>query len=137
MKPMISNMFRSYKTLDVVTLFHKPSFQASMRVANILKQVSSQSQAHATEDQASDHTHQHTRREPFQLEIVETPPTQDQLKTLLGYLGDTDLTKLVSGATNKSEAVNKLNENTESLIRPVVRTRSSRFLLIDFLRILY
>merc|ERR1712098_367350 len=58
-KEFRSNMFRS-KTLDVLTCFHKPSVSASTRVVNLLKQASAQSQAHATEDQASDHTPQNT-----------------------------------------------------------------------------
>ena len=40
---------------DVITLFHSPSNPASTRVHTLLKQLNATSQAHATEDQASDH----------------------------------------------------------------------------------
>jgi hypothetical protein len=43
---------------DVITLFHAPSSPSSMRVYTLLKQAAATSQAHATEDQASDHIKQ-------------------------------------------------------------------------------
>jgi len=42
----------------VITLFHAPSNQASIRAHTLLKQAAATSQATATEDQASDHTKQ-------------------------------------------------------------------------------
>lgn len=42
----------------MITLFHQPSNPASVRVYTLLKQAAATSQAHATEDQASDHTKQ-------------------------------------------------------------------------------
>lgn len=43
---------------DVITLFHAPSNQASIRVHTILKQAAAAAQSHATEDQASSHDKQ-------------------------------------------------------------------------------
>jgi hypothetical protein len=43
---------------DVITLFHAPSNHASIRAHTILKQAAATAQAHATEDQASDHSKQ-------------------------------------------------------------------------------
>jgi Protein of unknown function (DUF1687) len=120
MKPFISNMFRMHKTLDVVTLFHKPSIQASARIANILKEASAQSQEHATEDQTSDHTYQHSLRSPFQLDITEASPTQDQLRSIFDYVGGSKAAQLVKGASSQSDALKKLQENPDSFLRPVV-----------------
>jgi hypothetical protein len=113
-------MFRMHKTLDVVTLFHKPSVQASTRIATLLKQASAQSQEHATEDQASDHTHQHSQRDPFQLDITEAPPTADQLKSIFEYVGGSKAAQLVKGASSQSDALKKLKENPDDFLRPVV-----------------
>jgi arsenate reductase-like glutaredoxin family protein len=120
MKPFISNMFRMHKTLDVITLFHKPSIQASTRIATILKQASAQSQEHATEDQASDHTHQQTSRDTFELDITESPPTKDQLKSIFEYVGGSKAAQLVKGASSQSDALKKLQEDPDSFLRPVV-----------------
>merc|ERR1712000_305342 len=83
----VSNMFRMSKTLDVLTLFHKPSISASVRVQNLLKQASAQAAQTATEDQATDHSHQNNTvtREPFELEVTEAPPTPDQLNSIFEY----------------------------------------------------
>lgn len=43
---------------DVVTLFHNPKLPTSTRVHTLLKQLNAASVAHATEDQASDHSKQ-------------------------------------------------------------------------------
>ena len=111
------------KTLDVITLFHKPSVQASVRAATILKQASAASSATATEDQASDHSaqSQHSRREPFELEITESPPTADQLKNIFEYVGGSgNPSELVAGAASQSDALRKLAEDGNAFQRPVV-----------------
>jgi arsenate reductase-like glutaredoxin family protein len=119
-----------HKTLDVVTLFHKPSIQASTRIVSLLKQASAQSQEHATEDQASDHTPQHSQREPFELDITEAPPTPDQLKSIFDYVGSSKAAQLVKGASSQSDALQKLKENPENFLRPVVsKTRDLTLLL--------
>ena len=119
--PFKSNMFRS-KTLDVITLFHKPSLSASTRVANILKTASAHASETATEDQASDHTHQNqaVAREPFDLEITEAAPTPDQLNSIFDYLGGGKAAQLVKGATTQSDALRKLKESGDNFQRPVI-----------------
>ncbi|KAI1140643.1 DUF1687-domain-containing protein [Hypoxylon sp. FL0543] len=116
-------MFRFHKTLDIVTLFHKAGSPASTRVANILKQVSANASETATEDQASDHSHQtHPKRsrQEFELNITEDPPTADQLKTILEYVGKNRISSVVNGATTENEALKKFKENKENFKRPVV-----------------
>ncbi|ERF73857.1 hypothetical protein EPUS_05562 [Endocarpon pusillum Z07020] len=113
-------MFRMHKTLDVITLFHTPSIQASTRIATLLKQASAQSQEQATEDQASDHSHQNSPRDPFELDITEAPPTKDQLKSIFEYVGGSKAAQLVKGASSQSDALRKLQENPDNFLRPVV-----------------
>jgi arsenate reductase-like glutaredoxin family protein len=88
----------------------------------LLKQVSAQSQATATEDQASDHTvqNQAVTRDPFELEVTEAPPTPDQLRNIFEYLGDGKAAQLVKGAASESDALRKLKEDGENFQRPVV-----------------
>jgi arsenate reductase-like glutaredoxin family protein len=106
----------------VITLFHKPSLSASVRVANILKQASAQASATATEDQASDHTPQNqaVSRDPFELDITEAPPTPDQLKSIFGYVGAGKAGALVKGAASESDALRKVQENGDAFNRPVI-----------------
>lgn len=107
----------------MITLFHQPSVTSSVRAATILKQASSAASATATEDQASDHSHQneHAAREPFELEITEAPPTADQLKNIFEYVGGTGKpAELVTGAASQSDALRKLAEDGNAFRRPVV-----------------
>jgi len=104
-----------------VTLFHKPSSSASTRVLTLLKQANAQSVSHATEDQASSHDMQNkSERTEFELDVSEEPPTVDQLKNMMEYLGGEAASKLVQGATNESEALKRLKESGEAFQRPVV-----------------
>ncbi|KDN61729.1 hypothetical protein CSUB01_04430 [Colletotrichum sublineola] len=115
-------MFRFHKTLDIVTLFHKASSPASVRVANLLKQVSANASAGATEDQASDHsvqTNPKTARAEFELNITEDPPTADQVKTILEYVGQNRISSIIKGASTEQEALRKFQQNSESFQRPV------------------
>ncbi|OTB02863.1 hypothetical protein M426DRAFT_322285 [Hypoxylon sp. CI-4A] len=116
-------MFRFHKTLDIVTLFHKSGSPASTRAATLLKQVSANATETATEDQASDHTHQtHPKRarQEFELNITEDPPTADQLKTILEYVGKSNISSIISGASTENEALKKFRESTENFKRPVI-----------------
>ncbi|KIW47188.1 uncharacterized protein PV06_02783 [Exophiala oligosperma] len=122
-KGWVSNMFRMSKTLDVITLFHKPSISASVRVQNLLKQASAQAEQTATEDQAADHTAQNetVTRDPFELEVTEAAPTPDQLKSIFEYLGGGGVAgELVKGAASQSDALRKVNEDANAFTRPVV-----------------
>jgi replicative superfamily II helicase len=121
---IIFNMFRTHKTLDVITLFHKSSLAPSVRIANLLKQASAQAAETATEDQASDHSHQtfQIKREPFELDITEAPPTADQLSSILEYVGAGKAAQLVKGASSQSDALKKLKETPDNFVHPVVRS---------------
>ncbi|KAL0938028.1 uncharacterized protein CTRU02_207759 [Colletotrichum truncatum] len=116
-------MFRFHKTLDIVTLFHKASSPASVRVANILKQVSANATAGATEDQASDHsvqTNPKKARAEFELNITEDSPTADQVKTILEYVGKSKIPSIIKGASTEQEALRKFQQSTDNFQRPVV-----------------
>ncbi|KIH94598.1 hypothetical protein SPBR_06241 [Sporothrix brasiliensis 5110] len=118
-------MFGFRKTLDIVTLFHKASSPASMRVVSLLKQASAHASETATEDQASDHRPQTeqaaaSRREPFDLNITEDPPTTDQLQTILEYVGTAGIPAIVKGAKSQTEALRKFRESHDNFQRPVV-----------------
>ncbi|KAL6361535.1 hypothetical protein LRP88_05005 [Fusarium phalaenopsidis] len=110
-------MFRFHKTLDIVTVFHKASSPASVRVANLLKQVSANATAGATLDQASETK---PAREQFELNVTEDPPTDDQVKTILEYVGTSGISNIIKGANNEKDALKKFKESKENFIRPVV-----------------
>lgn len=107
------------KTKDIITLFHKSSTPASTKVLNLLKQVSANASEAATEDQASDTTPQtqFTRAE-FDLDVTEKPPTPDQLRTILDYVGTPS--SVINGASTVDEAMKKFKQDAESFKRPVV-----------------
>jgi hypothetical protein len=97
-----------------------------MRVYNILKQASALATEHATEDQASDHTYQTKAvRQSFELNITEDPPTQDQLKSILEYVGAQNAGTIIKGARDKADAMRKLKESSDNFQRPVVRHQRS------------
>lgn len=115
-----------HKTLDIVTLFHKPSSAASVRVANALKQISANATSSATEDQASDHTPQTNAKrqqlQQFELDITDKTPTTDQLKTILDYIGKANIHTVIEGATTHNEAMKRFIASPETTFkRPVVR----------------
>jgi len=110
-----------HKTKDVISLFHNAKSPASIRVNTLLKQASANASEHATEDQASDHSAQtQPRRQEFELEVTEEPPTQDQLKSILEYVGAQKASTIIKGARDEADAMRKLKENSESFQRPVV-----------------
>lgn len=92
-----------------------------MRVNSFLKQVSANASEHATEDQASDHSAQSKpNRAEFELDVTEQPPTQDQLKSILEYIGVQKASTIIKGAKDEADAMKKLKENSESFQPPVV-----------------
>ena len=105
-----------------MTLFHAPSNQASTRVLTLLKQANAQSVAHATEDQASSHRAQDkAERTEFELDVTEAPPTTDQLKNILDYLGGSGAAgKVISGAENETDAMRRLKADGGAFQRPLV-----------------
>lgn len=107
---------------NVVTLFHKPSSQASMRAHTILKQANAQSVATATEDQASSHSAQNkAERTEFELEVTEEPPTADQLKSIVEYLGGPSaIGRVIEGAKDETDALRRLKADANTFQRPLV-----------------
>lgn len=121
------------KTLDPITLFHSPSLAASTRTLNILKQASATAGEVATEDQASDHSrHAKQQRGDFELEVTTSPPTLDQLRSILDYVSPVSgiggpgekvtygVAELVKGARDAEDALKKFKEDNENFVRPVV-----------------
>ncbi len=105
-----------HKTLDVITLFHKARSPASARVVTLLKQASAAAATGATEDQASDHTHQtNKQREEFELNITEDPPTEDQVKTILEYLGPNKISSVFRDVQSNDDALRKFKSNPRLL----------------------
>jgi serine/threonine-protein kinase RIO1 len=95
-----------------------------MRVASLLKQISAAAASGATEDQASDHTVQtQTRRDEFELNITEDVPTQDQVQTILGYLGKGKVSSVFNGVSSEAEALKRFKSDPSSFQRPVVSVR--------------
>ncbi|KXJ93747.1 thioredoxin-like protein [Microdochium bolleyi] len=114
-------MFRFHKTLDIITLFHKSGSPASTRAAALLKQISANASEPATEDQASDHTPQTAPpRDEFELNITEDLPTEDQLRTILGYVGESKVSSVVKGASSESDAIKKFKSSADNFQRPVI-----------------
>ena len=105
----------------MITLFHKSNVPASLKVHSLLKQASANASEHATEDQASDHSHQtHPKRQEFELDVTEEPPTEDQLKNILEYLGPQNAGSVIKGAKTEAEAMKLLKQSGENFQRPVV-----------------
>lgn len=128
----------------MVTLFYLPSDHASIRAHTILKQAAATSQAHATEDQASDHTTQsQLNRTEFHLgtlkgnnskafmvgcrrswltsaaDVQEAAPTSDQLTSILEYLGPAQAGNVIADATSTADAIKKFKANDKSFQAPV------------------
>lgn len=107
-----------HKSLDTITLFHRPSLSSSTRVLTLLKQASET----ATEDQALNHSHQNKfQRSEFELNITEEPPTSDQLRSILEYVGGSRAKDLVVGARNEADAIKTLAQDPSKFRAPVVR----------------
>ncbi|KAM0712244.1 hypothetical protein Q7P37_011338 [Cladosporium fusiforme] len=114
------NLFKESAKKDVITLFHKPSAPASMRVHTLLKQTSANAVATATEDQAADHTQQSKlERTEFELDVQESAPTSDQLTSILEYLGPAQAGSVIADATGTTDALKKFKANADSFKAPV------------------
>ncbi|KAH8705576.1 thioredoxin-like protein [Talaromyces proteolyticus] len=120
-------MFRFPKSVDVITLFHKPSLPTSTRVLNILRTASANAGETATIDQASDHSdHNKLQKElrgEFELDVTEAVPTSDQLNSIIDYLQAKGVnpSAVMEGAKDKADALKKLKEfGDRGFIRPVV-----------------
>jgi len=106
-----------------VTLFHKPSNPASTRILNILKQTSATANTTATEDQASNHE-AHSKAQqahaPFDLDVVEGPPTSDQLRSIIEYVGERNAGRVVPGAEGAADAARRMRMDMNAFRRPLV-----------------
>jgi hypothetical protein len=92
-----------------------------VRVATLLKQVSANASQSATEDQASDHSHQTKATRPeFELQITEDTPTRDQVYNILEYLGPNKIGSVIPGTSTLDQAMKKFKESTDNFKRPVV-----------------
>ncbi|RHZ55771.1 hypothetical protein CDV55_100105 [Aspergillus turcosus] len=114
-------VFRFPKSLDPITLFHSPTLAPSKHAYNILKQASATASETATEDQASDYP-EHARRQrgEFQLEVTTAPPTPDQLRNILDYVGSgVKPSDLVQGAKDAKEALELFKKDEGRFVRPV------------------
>lgn len=132
-KELIVN--NQHKTLDIITLFHKPSLPSSTRVLNLLRTASANASevANATLDQASETTPSGSGssvadiplRDDFEIEVTESLPTPDQLSTIIDYLGSKGVKAgaVVQGAASKDDALKKLSES--GFARPIVRLSSA------------
>jgi len=83
--------------------------------------VSAHASETATEDQATDHTHQNKlQRTEFQLNITEDPPTGDQLRTIIEYSGDGEAGQIIDGARDMSDAIKRMSQDIKRFKAPVV-----------------
>lgn len=113
-------MFFKPGVKNVITLFHSPKSSASLRVHTLLKQANAQAVSHATEDQASDHSHQtQAEKTDFELDVQETEPTADQLRSILEFMGSGSASKIVQGASDENDALEKVNKGGSAFQRPV------------------
>ena len=88
---------------------------------NLLKQATAQASETATTDQASDHNGQNkVQRNDIELEVSEVSPTNDQLRNILQYIGEDRASLVVKGAGSVTEAIKKLEQDTNLFQHPVV-----------------
>ncbi|KAK1031887.1 hypothetical protein LTR33_016899 [Friedmanniomyces endolithicus] len=122
---VFKNLFKERGVKDVITLFHNPSSSTSIRAHTFLKQAAGNAQSTATIDQAGDHSKQSKQeRTEFDLgmgtpDVVEDPPTPDQLTIILEYLGPSKAGNVVKDATGSSDAMRKFKASHTAFQRPV------------------
>lgn len=121
------------KPLNPVTFFHNPTLTSSKHVLTVLKQAATIASETATEDQASDYTnHAKNQRSEFELEVSETAPTTDQLRSILDYASPGAQGKkgierktyvpgeIVKGARDAEDALKRFKEDQGRFVRPIV-----------------
>ncbi|KAG6991406.1 hypothetical protein G7Y79_00052g087460 [Physcia stellaris] len=68
-------------------------------------------------------THQNKlQRTEFELNVTEEPPTSDQLRTILEYVGERKASQVIDGAKDTDDAIQKLKENAKKFRAPVTGT---------------
>lgn len=60
------------------------------------------------------------KREPFELDVTESVPTEDQLRSIIEYVGQQKLGQIVEGATSVSDAAKKLAADEGAFKRPLI-----------------
>ncbi|QDS69863.1 hypothetical protein FKW77_000435 [Venturia effusa] len=118
---MFKKLFGEHGAKDIITVFHKPSLPQSTRVVTFLKQTQANAKVTATEDQASSHpVTSKPERTDFDLDVQEAEPTEDQLKSILEYVGESGAGKVVEGANSVRDAVRKVKEDAGRFKRPLI-----------------
>lgn len=69
---------------------------------------------------ANEGTKATTARDPFEFNITEENPTDDQIQTICEYVGPTKIPQVVKGANSVAEALRKFKQDQASFQRPVV-----------------
>ncbi|GAB7344783.1 hypothetical protein MBLNU457_3248t1 [Dothideomycetes sp. NU457] len=117
---MWKNLFKQTGVKDVITLFHAPQNPASVRVHTLLKQTAATAHSTATIDQASSHDQQSkTERTDYELQVEEGAPTNDQLRSIIDYLGQDKAANVVDGAKDGEDAIKMIGKGSV-LKRPLV-----------------
>lgn len=105
------------KTLDVITLFHKPSLPASARMLALLQRASTK---------AGDPAQRvNLKRGDWELEVTENHPTPDQVRSMLEYIGAKRAGEIVNGAKDGSDAMQRFEDKPSDFVWPMVRPVSS------------
>ena len=112
----------------VVTLFHSPNVPASARILRQLEAAKAEAQAAASSaskaaSAASKEPFQKLPQAPFELEITEAAPTKDQLRSILGYLGNHNAGQVVAGANDSDDALYRMDKGVAQFQTPIVSRR--------------
>lgn len=103
------------KSIDVVTLFHKKSSPASTKVLGFLQETNVRAATAAASEKPSE-----DKITEFELDVVEDPPTPDQLSNILEYVGQSNAGKVIQGASDATNAMKIFRSDAQSFQRPVV-----------------
>jgi hypothetical protein len=96
-------MFRFHKPIPIVSLFHRPGVERSSAILKLLR------------------NHPVVQKQQATLEVMENPPTENQLEIITSYLGGGfSAGKIVDGAHGVSDAVSILEKDKTKLNVPVV-----------------
>ncbi|KAF2668973.1 hypothetical protein BT63DRAFT_478867 [Microthyrium microscopicum] len=107
---MWKKLFGEAGAKNAVTLFSKPNHQASASVAQFLRSANVVKEAGAKKDDSGS---------KFELTVSEEPPTSDQLRSILEFVGESNASKVVEGADNVEDAQRKVRLNADTLKRPL------------------
>jgi uncharacterized protein DUF1687 len=87
----------------------------------LLKQANATAATTATEDQASAHeNHSVAQKNEFELDVTESAPTSDQLRSILEYVGEKNAASVVEGASDEADAQRRVRLDANTLKRPLV-----------------